>query len=375
MRITEICKKVSLYIGMITILTTIALYSSAQESNKIAKLNVALSGLSHDHVNLIMDSYVKGEVNIIGIAETDQNLVKRFKKRANLPDSIFYDQLNTLLAHKKPDIVLAFNSIEDHLAVVETAAPLGISVMVEKPLAVSVEHAERMGKLARQYKIQLLTNYETTWYASNQEAYTKVKNEKSIGALRKMIVHDGHNGPKEIGCSKEFVSWLTDPVKNGGGAVIDFGCYGANLMTWLMDGKAPLSVTAVTKQIKKEMYPNVDDDATIVLEYPDATGIIEASWNWPFNIKDMELFGQTGYVQAVDANTLRIKEKGQSEYQLKTAKPLEQSFRSYLDYLSAVLKNEIKPGNDLSSLENNLIVVRILEAAKRSAKEGKKIML
>ncbi|EDM36067.1 oxidoreductase domain protein [Pedobacter sp. BAL39] len=360
---------------MITILTIIALYSSAQESNKIAKLNVALAGLSHDHVNLIMDSYVKGEVNIIGIAETDQNLVKRFKKRANLPDSIFYNQLNTLLAQKKPDIVLAFNSIEDHLAVVETAAPLGISVMVEKPLAVSVEHAERMAKLARQYKIQLLTNYETTWYASNQEAYAKVKNEKSIGELRKMIVHDGHNGPKEIGCSKEFVSWLTDPVKNGGGAIIDFGCYGANLMTWLMDGKAPLSVTAVTKQIKKEMYPNVDDDATIVLEYPDATGIIEASWNWPFNIKDMELFGQTGYVQAVDANTLRIKEKGQSEYQMKTAKPLEQSFRSYLDYLSAVLKNEIKPGNDLSSLENNLIVVRILEAAKRSAKEGKKIML
>ena len=118
---------------------------------------------------------------------------------------------------------MAFNSIEAHLAVVEAAAPLGISVMVEKPLAVSVKHAERMALLARQYKIHLLTNYETTWYASNQEAYIRVKNDNAIGALRKMIVHDGHNGPKEIGVSKEFLSWLTDPIKNGGGAVIDFG--------------------------------------------------------------------------------------------------------------------------------------------------------
>lgn len=123
------------------------------------------------------------------------------------------------------------------------------------------------------------------------------------------------------------------------------------------------------------MYPKVDDDATIILEYPGATGIIEASWNWPFNIKDMELFGQTGYIQAVDANTLRIRDKVSPEYQLKTAKPLKESFRSHLDYLSALLNKEIEPGQDLSSLENNMIVVRILEAARRSAKEGKKIML
>ncbi|MHA4894528.1 Gfo/Idh/MocA family protein [Pedobacter sp. PWIIR3] len=338
------------------------------------KLNVALAGLSHDHVNLIMNSYVNGEVNIIGIAEDNKELVKRFKERAKLPDSIFFNNLTALLKVKKPDVVLAFNAIEEHLAVVEVAAPLGISVMVEKPLAVSVKHALRMAELAKQYKIKLLTNYETTWYDSNQEAYKRVKQDKQIGELRKMIFHDGHQGPKEIGVSKEFLSWLTDPVKNGGGAVIDFGCYGANLMTWLMDGVMPISVTAITKRIKPAVYPKVDDDATILVEYPNATGIIEASWNWPFNIKDMELFGQTGYIQAVNSNTLRIKSNGQ-DYSLLKAQPLEKSYSSHLDYLAAVLRNEIKPVNDLSSLENNLIVVKILEAAKQSAKEGRKVFL
>jgi predicted dehydrogenase len=339
------------------------------------KLNVVIAGLNHDHVYLIMDSYEKGTVNIVGIAESNPELISRFKKRFKLPDSLFSSDLTSLLKKRKPDAVLAYNAILDHLSVVEAAAPLGISVMVEKPLATTVKQAERMASLARQYKIHLLTNYETTWYASNQEAYLKIKTDKEIGKIRKMVVHDGHQGPKEINVSKEFLSWLTDPVKNGGGAIVDFGCYGANLMTWLMDGQAPISVTAITRQLKKDVYPNVDDDATILLEYPGATGIIEASWNWPFGIKDMEVFGQTGYIQAVNATTLRLKEKENAPYTVVPADPLAANLSNHLNYLSAVLSKEIEPGHDLSSLENNLIVVKILEAAKTSAKTGRKVMI
>lgn len=359
----------------LVVFTALLTGSSFQKVYGQEKLNVALAGLSHDHVNLIMNDYSRGLVHIIGIAESNKDLVEKFKKRANLPDSIFYNTLDDLLKHKKPDAVLAFNAIEDHLSVVETAAPYHISVMVEKPLAVSVKHAERMIQLAKQYNIHLLTNYETTWYASNQELYQKIKKEQSIGNIRKMVAHDGHKGPKEIGVSKEFLSWLTDPVKNGGGAVIDFGCYGANLMTWMMDGKAPISVTAVLKQIKKDVYPKVDDDATILLEYPDATGIIEASWNWPFNIKDFEVFGQSGYLQAVDPGNVRSREHNRDTYQIIQPAALPPSASGYLGYLSAVLKGEINPANDLSSTENNLIVVKILEAAKESAKKGQKVYL
>ena len=51
---------------------------------------------------------------------------------------------------------------------------------------------------------------------------------------------DGHNGPSEIHVQPEFFAWLSDPVKNGAGALFDFGCYGANLMTWMMDNQPPL---------------------------------------------------------------------------------------------------------------------------------------
>jgi predicted dehydrogenase len=334
-------------------------------------LKVGVAGLNHDHAYGLMQQYQRGEVIVLGIAEPDKQLAQRYKERYKLPDSIFYKSTEEMLAHIKPDAVLAYNAIADHLSVVEACAPKGISVMVEKPLTTTVKQAERMEALAKRYHIKILTNYETTWYDSNQQAYEMITRDNAVGAIRKMVVHMGHQGPKEIGCSKDFLSWLTDPVKNGGGAVIDFGCYGANLMTWMMNGKAPVSVSATLKQIKPAIYPNVDDDATIILEYPGATGIVEASWNWPYGIKDMEIFGEKSYLHALNGKTLQKRDT--AVYYNVPVKPA--TYTNNLVYLADVLKGKINPVNDLSSLENNIIVVRILEAAKQSAKEGKKIVL
>jgi predicted dehydrogenase len=334
-------------------------------------LHVAVAGLAHDHVHGILNQYKKGEVIITGIAEGDQQLVQRYKKDYHLPDSLFYLNLNALLAHAKPDAVLVYTAISEHIGVVEVCAPKGISVMVEKPLATTVKDAEHMAALARQFHVWVLTNYETTWYNTNQQIYEMANKLHAIGEIRKMTVHDGHQGPVEIGCSPDFLNWLTDPVKNGGGALMDFGCYGANLMVWLMNGKPPVSVSAITHHLKQSIYPKVEDDATIFLEYPDATGIIEASWDWPFGIKDLEVFGTKGYLHALNGNVLQQRDKD-----VYNNIPVNQArYTNNLQYLSDVLSGKLDPAHDLSSLENNVLVVRILNAALQSAREGKRIAL
>jgi predicted dehydrogenase len=334
-------------------------------------LRVAIAGLAHDHVHGILNQYKKGEVIITGIAEEDEQLVQRYKKTYQLPDTLFYKKLGSLLDHIKPDVVLVYTPISGHIGVAEICAPKGISMMVEKPLATTVKDAERMAALAAQFHILVLTNYETTWYNTNQQINDMVNTQHAIGEVRKMTVHDGHQGPVEIGCSPDFLNWLTDPVKNGGGALMDFGCYGANLMVWLMNGKAPVSVTAVTHHLKPALYPKVEDDATILLEYPDATGIIEASWDWPFGIKDFEVFGTKGYLHALNGNVLQQREK--DSYENIPVRPA--AYANNIQYLADVLSGKLDPGHGLSSLENNLIVVRILEAALKSAREGKRIVL
>ena len=78
-----------------------------------------------------------------------------------------------------------------------------------------------------------------------QVAVAAAMKDGKLGAVRRLVTHYGHQGPKEIGVGPEFFSWLTDPAKNGAGALYDFGCYGANFATWLFENQRPLSVFAV----------------------------------------------------------------------------------------------------------------------------------
>jgi predicted dehydrogenase len=197
-----------------------------------------------------------------------------------------------------------------------------------------------------------------------------------VGPPRKIVVHDGHPGPKEIGVPPEFLAWLTDPAENGGGALMDFGCYGANLITWLMRGAVPTSVTAVTQQIKPDVYPRVDDEATILLTYPTAQGIVQASWNWPVSRKDLEVYGRTGYVHTPDARTVRLRTSGdQPERELRPAER-PAALGDPLAYFRAVIRGAVRVDDaDLSALPNNVTVMRILEAAKESARTGRTVRL
>jgi predicted dehydrogenase len=338
-----------------------------------APLRVALAGLVHGHASGFFDQFQRRtDIRIVGIAEANGQLAAQFQKKYGLPKEIFYTDLEEMLKATHPQAVLAYTNTYDHRRVVEICARYGIPVMMEKPLAVSLEDARAIEKAAREGKIQVLVNYETTWYRSNQAAYDLV-HEDAIGEIRKIVVHDGHNGPKEIGVGPEFLAWLTDPKLDGGGALFDFGCYGADLATWLMDGRRPDSVTAVTQQIKPEIYPHVDDEATIILTYPHAQAIVQASWNWPFSRKDMEVYGQRGYVITVGPSAVRVRLPDREETSAD-AKPLPKADEDSLSYLRAVLLDGLKPEGQ-SSLETNVIVTEILDAARQSAASGKTVFL
>ena len=334
------------------------------------KLKIAVVGLTHDHAHNIMNEYRRGEVSLVGIVETNPELIARYQKRYAFPTSIIFASTEALLNNVTPDAIMAYNAISEHIDVARACIPKKIPLMVEKPLAVNLAQAKEMQQLSTTYTTPILTNYETTWYGSNQTLHSLVK-EKAFGGIKKMIARDGHEGPKEIGCSSEFLSWLTDPAKNGGGAIIDFGCYGANLMTWLQNGMRPIAVTAVTRQLKPDVYPKVDDDATIIIEYPHATGVIQASWDWSYSIKSLQVFGVKSSYHAINGNTLTQSNASDKEKSIS----IEEHYTNHLSYLSDVLEGKIDPKNDLSSLENNVIVVEILEAAKTSAQTGKKVVL
>lgn len=341
-------------------------------------LKVAVIGLTHTHVHWILGRPADDRVEIVGIVESNTDLAKRYTQQHGLSMDLVHASMDELLLKTKPEAVTAFGTIYEHLEIVEKFAPLGIHVMVEKPLAVSLEHAKKMEALAQKHGIHLLTNYETTWYPTVHTAHELLEKD-SIGSLRQLIVRDGHKGPRKIGVNKEFLDWLTDPVKNGGGAMMDFGCYGANIATWMLDGEKPLSVVAVTQQLQKENNPEVEDEATIILTYKNAKVTIQASWNWPIGRKDMEIYGTEGVIYADNRNDLRIRmAEGYDGYK-ETAVTLPERPIPYNDpftLFASVIRGETTlPPYDLSSLENNMIVMEILNAARLSAKNGKAVSI
>lgn len=337
-----------------------------------APVKIAVIGLTHTHVHWILGREKLNDIEIVAIVEPNRQLAEKYSKQHGYSMDIVFNTMEEMAAKTHPEVATAFGSIYDHLKVVEFCAPRGIHVMVEKPLAVSLEHAEKMKALSARYHIQLLTNYETSWYSSNSKAWDYLITDKKAGELSKMVFHTGHQGPIEIGCNSEFTDWLTDPVLNGGGALTDFGCYGADIATWLLKGERPLSVYCTTRHLKPLIYPKVDDDCTILLTYAKVQVLIEASWNWPFNVKDMEVYGQTGYLICEDRNHLRYRWQNTAEVVKEIVPDNLPPFNDPFAYLAAVVRNEIKPDAfSFSSVETNMIVMQILEAAKKSAKSGK----
>ena len=348
--------------------------TEVQDLRKVPTLRLGLVGLNHGHVTGFLNKFSgRYDAAIVGVADPDAALGKKYSEKYKLDPQLFHTSLEEMLDRTKPQVVVVFTNTFDHLRVVEACATRGIHVMMEKPLSVSLAQARAMEAAARRGKIQVLVNYETTWHRSNGAALAFAAEPGALGEVRKMVAHDGHRGPKEIGVQPEFLEWLSDPARNGAGALFDFGCYGADLMTWLMHGERPLTVTAVTQHIKPEVYPRVDDEATIVLTYPRAQGIIQASWNWPFDRKDLEIYGTSGTIRTVGMDRVRRRRAGAEEEEVE-APPLDPRYDEPMSYLTAVVRGEVQP-TGLSSLAVNVVVMEILDAARRSAATGQTIKL
>jgi glucose-fructose oxidoreductase len=338
-------------------------------------VRVAIVGLEHGHVGGFLHAFPhQNETQLVGIVDARADLRDRYEQQFHLDHALFYPTLDALLAQQHPQALLVYTSVGEHRKVIEEAAAHHLDVMVEKPLTLSLADALAIRRAAREAHIRVLVNYETTWYPTNRAIYDLLQQGR-LGDVHKVVIHDGHEGPKEIGVQPEFLAWLTDPAQNGAGALYDFGCYGADLMTWFMHGEAPISVTAVAQTDKPDVYPHVDDDATIILRYPHAQAVLMPSWDWSFSRKDTEVYGTKGYVIAVNATQLRERVSESSPEASLTTPPLPAPEDTSLHYIAAVENGQLDPDHDLTSLDTNMVVMQILDAARESAKTGRTVTL
>lgn len=341
-----------------------------------AKVRLAIVGLDHDHVWELLQYLAKEpDAELVAIVDAHVDLLE--KARAQVPATVkFFPGYVEMLENTKPDAVFVTTENDKHLDILRECAKRHISYSTEKPMATNAADALTMEQLAETGGIKLMVNYWNAWTPSTHELTRRVKSGE-VGAIRKLVVQYGHQGPKEIGISKEFGDWLYDPVKNGGGAIMDFGCYGAE-MALLLRGR-PMRVFATTRKLKAGQNNRVDDDATILLDYPDATAVLEPSWDWPYNMDRTYIFGSKGSLLSTreDLFERSASENGKAatpDGNRLTLAPVPHEMSNPIAYMIDRIRNN-KPVEDPLSGKMNVQVMEILDAARESARTGRAVEL
>jgi predicted dehydrogenase len=339
---------------------------------------VAVIGLIHAHEAAYLPGMARSEqVKLVGIAETIPELVQQAKERQGAADVPFFDDYRKMLDQTKPDFVWAFVENNRHLEILKECAPRHIHVIYEKPLASTYKDALAMAQLAGKYGVKVMCNYQMAWWAANQVAHAEV--EKGIvGKPWRLHGIVGHGGPGSAGPGKYFFDWLTDPEKNGAGALMDFGCYNALWSLWYMG--RPASVYAEAIHLRPETFPKVEDSATMVLKYKSGINVFEESWDLPRSFQDLEVFGST---TGPDGNLTRgsiymTQQKvevrnGRETRQLPLA-PLPPETAGPISLMVDAIRNN-KPIEGVTALDINVGVVEIIEAAKKSIRTGRPVKL
>jgi len=334
---------------------------------KTYRLGVA--SMVHDHVWGELSHWAKQpNVEIVAAGDINQDLRDRVARDFGVKN--LYNSWQEMIASEELDIVQAASENSVCADIVEACAAKGIHVISEKPMAATLAQADRMLKAATDAGILLMINWPTAWSPAIQE-WERLLASGAIGEITYLKYRSAHNGPKEIGCDPHFVEWLYDAEKNGAGAFMDYCCYSADMNARFLG--VPSSVMGMRGTFVKD-YPIPDDNAIVIMKYPHAFGVAEASWTQTVGYAESAnpvAYG-TGGSLAVSAGKVVIQRPGSSDT-IEPKQP-EAPHRNAAEYFLHCLETG-QPIEGFCSAEVSRNAQEILEAGLRSADTGQTITL
>jgi predicted dehydrogenase len=333
------------------------------------RFRVGVTGLIHDHVWGMLRWWKELDgAELVAAADVNPPLLE--KARSEFGVERTYSSYQEMLDRENLDIVTVTLDNAGTADAVEAAAARGVHVISEKPMAATLEQADRMVEACRRARVELMINWPTAWNPLIQTLDRLVR-DGAIGQVHKTKYLAAHQGPREFGCSPYFCSWLYDAALNGAGALMDYCCYGAVMAAhWI--GR-PTSVVGVMGTLVKEDFP-VDDNAVILMKYPHALGIAEASWTQQGadGGANPAVYGSTGTLSIV-GNRVRLARIGKEPEWLETDQP-SPGRRNGAEYLVSCLRSGT-PVEGMCSAATSRTAQEILQRGLESAREGRELPL
>ena len=333
-------------------------------------IKVAVLGMAHDHLwGNLKELADQEETLLVGGADPNPVLQDRFRERTGCNQ--VYGEYEALLDAQTPDAVFVFSATAHHAPIVELCAARGIHVMVEKPMAATLEQADRMLTAAQRHQICLMVNWPTAWSRPLHTAHRLV-GEGAIGQLWQLTWRGGHCGPDELGCSDEFCGFLFDPQLNGAGAFNDYSGYGASLCVHFLG--RPHSVVAMAGRLLKTHLP-VDDNGIMVLRYPQALCRLEMTWTEAVPhvpSHDVVLYGTEGTIAVGNQVTVHTRQNREgTEAELDELSVSERNAATH--FLHCIRSGQ--PPQGTTNATQSRHAQEIMEAGLQAATSGVEVSL
>jgi predicted dehydrogenase len=322
--------------------------------------------MSHDHVWGELHRWKQLEnVELVAGGDDEPHLLEQLQRELGV--TRLYNSWQDLLKNEELDILQVAGGNREGADIVENAAAKGLHVISEKPMAATLEQAERMLRAAQKAGTLLLINWPTAWSAAWQELERRAL-AGDIGELRYTRYRSAHSGPIAIGCAPSFIRDLTTPEINGAGALMDYCCYGADLAARLLG--APQTVTGLRGFFGTESaYAASDDNAVILAKYTHAFAVCEASWTQPVGYAGTNpvVYGSEGSI-GIHHGKILIQRPGKPEQEI-TPPETVYPHRSGPEYLIHCIEHNL-PIEGYCSPHVSRDAQEILEAGLRAADTG-----
>ncbi len=249
--------------------------------------NYRVAGISFEHMhmgdNLAMAAK-HPECEVVAVCDQEPDAMRSAQGMLGLADEACFTDWQHCIENARPDFIVLCPSTGDHKLWVERLAPFGLPILLEKPMAATLEDADFMIEVCSHHDVTLAINWPLVWVPSHRTA-KRLVDEGRIGSLREVHYYDGNRGPlwhtagkKEITAEEvqraKPKSWFYSRA-HGGGSLLDYLGYGVTLGTWFLNGAVPLEVTSITDQ---PPHLDVDEHSVTVARYEFGLSKFETRW-------------------------------------------------------------------------------------------------
>ena len=309
-------------------------------------VNVGVIGVGAMGYNHARVYYRLENANLVAVSDVSERTLNKVCKKY---DTKGYTDYEELLKNPDIEVVSVCVPTTHHHDVVMEAIKHGKHVLVEKPIASTLEEAEDMIQAAKEKGVILATGHVERFNPAVQKAKELIDNDV-IGDI--------------VSASAKRVGPFPPRIQDVG-VTIDLAIHDLDVMYYLFDEDVNQVYGTMGSILDKCEF---EDHAEIMVNFEnEGTGILEVNWLTPYKRRQIEVTGTDGII-SVDyiEQSLDVYGKFAQDIQIKHEEPLKEELKSFLE---AVI-NETKP---VISGEDGLNALKMVIAATKSSKEHKPI--